>query len=123
MPSLVDLWLIAALGFLGSFGHCVGMCGPITAAFALSHNTEPTNERNGQNKARSLAASFWFHVWLNMGRLLSYTLVGAGIGALGSVVFAGGQAAGIGSDLRRAISIFTGVALIWFGLTQARPGL
>ncbi|MEO0708029.1 MAG: sulfite exporter TauE/SafE family protein, partial [Cyanobacteria bacterium J06649_5] len=36
MPSLLDLGFIAALGFLGSFGHCVGMCGPVAAAFALS---------------------------------------------------------------------------------------
>ena len=115
MPSPLDLWLIAALGFLGSFGHCVGMCGPITAAFALSLPDE--------NAKKARTSSLWFHIWLNVGRLLSYTLVGAGIGALGSVMFAGGQAAGVGSDLRRIISIFTGGLLIWFGLTQASPGL
>ncbi len=36
MPTSLDLWLTAAIGFLGSFGHCVGMCGPVAAAFALS---------------------------------------------------------------------------------------
>ncbi|MGB7085168.1 MAG: sulfite exporter TauE/SafE family protein [Phormidesmis sp.] len=115
MPSLTDLWLVAALGFLGSFGHCVGMCGPVTVAFALLADRQSAAERSQP----------WFHLWfhslLNLGRLLSYVLVGAGIGALGSVVFAGGQMAGVGSALRRGISIFTGILLIWFGLSQASP--
>lgn len=109
MPSFVDLGLIAALGFLGSFGHCVGMCGPITAAFALSQTAE----------SRDWRSQLWFHTLLNLGRILSYVLVGAGIGALGSVLFAGGQMAGVGSPLRRAVAILTGSLLIWFGLTQA----
>ncbi len=130
MPTPLDLWLMAALGFLGSFGHCVGMCGPVAAAFALSLQKTPPNDAqsksadgNLERKAQTWASSFWFHTWLNLGRLLSYSLVGAGIGALGSVILASGQLAGVGSDLRRVVSIFTGVMLIWFGLTQASPGL
>ncbi|WP_121970625.1 sulfite exporter TauE/SafE family protein [Leptolyngbya sp. BC1307] len=125
MPSPLDLWLIAALGFLGSFGHCVGMCGPVTAAFALSHQrqSEPgQSDPDSSTQARSVRSHLWFHMLLNLGRLLSYALVGAGIGALGSVVFAGGQMAGVGSALRRSIALLTGVMLIWFGLTQASPG-
>lgn len=118
MPSLLDLWLIAALGFLGSFGHCVGMCGPIATAFALSAQRENSNKAGGLRQS-----NIQFHVLLNLGRLLSYALVGAGIGALGSVVFAGGQMAGVGSVLRRTISVITGILLIWFGLAQAKPGL
>ena len=117
MPSLLDLWLVAALGFLGSFGHCVGMCGPVVAAFALS---EQGSEEIGGKRTRK--PKIWFHLLLNLGRLLSYALVGAGIGALGSVVFAGGELAGVGSGLRRAIAILTGLMLIWFGLSQAKPG-
>ena len=123
MPSPIDLWLIAVLGFLGSFGHCVGMCGPVTAAFALSIQTAQTVEIPSDTvPQKKWLAGLWFHLWLNIGRLLSYTLVGAGIGTLGAFVFAGGQAAGVGSDFRRIISVFTGVMLIWFGLSQASPG-
>ena len=118
MPSPLDLWLIVALGFLGSFGHCVGMCGPITAAFALSAKPRDPEQIDG-----SRPSNIQFHVLLNLGRLLSYALVGAGIGALGSAVFAGGQMAGVGSLLRRTISVMTGILLIWFGLAQAQPGL
>lgn len=107
---LLDLLLIMTLGFLGSFGHCVGMCGPITVAFSLS-------QKQSQHKGLPLR----FHILLNVGRVISYALVGAGIGALGSVVVAGGQLAGIGSGLRHAMAILTGVLLIWFGLVQIKP--
>jgi hypothetical protein len=55
--------------------------------------------------------------------MLSYALVGAGIGAIGSVLVEGGQLAGIGSNLRHWIAIVTGVMLIWFGLEQVAPKL
>lgn len=110
---MLDLLLICSLGFLGSFGHCAGMCGPITAAFALSA---------GQPETASKWQTVSFHLWLNLGRILSYGLVGAGIGALGSVLIAGGQLAGVGSWLRQGMTILTGSLLIWFGLTQIRPG-
>ncbi len=98
------------LGFLGSFGHCVGMCGPITVAFSLS-------QKQDNHKGLPLG----FHILLNLGRIVSYALVGAGIGALGSVVVAGGQLAGVGSGLRQWMAILTGVMLIWFGLVQIKP--
>jgi len=135
MPSSLDLWLIAALGFLGSFGHCVGMCGPITAAFALSvekGEVEKSEAENGERSERPRSqakdkrgaiASVGFHLWLNLGRLVSYALVGAAIGTLSSVLFAGGQMAGVGSALRRLISMTTGCLLIWFGLSQVKPVL
>lgn len=115
---MVDLLFMMALGFLGSFGHCVGMCGPLTVALGLS--------QQGQEQGRE-PGSRWqqvqFHGLLNLGRLISYTLVGLGIGAIGSVLLASGQMAGIGSELRRLVAIFTGILLVWLGLHQIRPGL
>lgn len=109
---MLDLLLIFGLGFLGSFGHCAGMCGPIATAFALSTQTDG---------AKAKWRQFMFHLLLNSGRILSYVLIGAGIGALGSVLVAGGQMAGVGSLLRRSMAIVTGLLLIWFGLNQIRP--
>ncbi len=108
---MLDLLLIMALGFLGSFGHCVGMCSPIAVAFSLSNSAD---QNNWQQQLR-------FHLLLNLGRLASYTLVGAGIGALGSVLIAGGQLAGIGGGFRRGMAIFTGLLLIWLALGQIQP--
>lgn len=100
-----------SLGFLGSFGHCVGMCGPLTVAFSLSQQQETTK----------FWRQFSFHGLLNLGRIASYAFVGAGIGALGSVLLAGGQLAGIGSSLRQTMTILTGFMLIWFGIVQIKP--
>jgi sulfite exporter TauE/SafE len=110
---MIDLLLIFSLGFLGSFGHCLGMCGPITVAFSLSRH------QNGSSRWQQI----WFHGWLNLGRIISYAFVGAAIGAIGSVLVAGGQMAGVGSDLRHWIAILTGIMLIWFGLVQLNPRL
>ncbi|MEG4813727.1 urease accessory protein UreH domain-containing protein [Microcoleus sp. K5-D4] len=108
---MLDLLLIAILGFLGSFGHCAGMCGPLTMAFSLS------NSRNDK------LATFRFHLLLNLGRITAYALVGAAIGGLGSVLIAGGLLAGTGSELRRTIALLTGTMLIWFGVGQIKPNL
>jgi hypothetical protein len=107
---MLDLLLISLLGFLGSFGHCAGMCGPLTVAFSLSHGTKENQKH-----------PWLFHLWLNGGRILSYALVGAAIGGVGSVLIASGQVAGIGSGVRRGIAIFTGLMLIGLGISQLKP--
>ncbi len=109
--QMLDLLLISTLGFLGSFGHCAGMCGPLTVAFSLS------------SARKDKLAAFRFHLLLNLGRIAAYAVVGAAIGTVGSVLIAGGQMAGIGSGWRRAIALFTGTMLIWFGALQIKPNL
>ncbi|HEY9889486.1 MAG TPA: sulfite exporter TauE/SafE family protein [Candidatus Obscuribacterales bacterium] len=117
---MLDLGLIAALGFLGSFGHCVGMCGPIAVAFALT--TQPASPPDAPSSPRR-QPQWQFHLLLNLGRLLSYMAVGAAIGGVGSVLMAGGQMAGVGSLLRRSMALLTGSLLIWLGLRQVAPQL
>jgi uncharacterized protein len=107
--QMLDLFLLFSLGFLGSFGHCLGMCSPLTVAFSMSRE-----KANWQQQWR-------FNLLLNLGRVLSYALVGAAIGGLGSVLIAGGQLAGIDSFLRRSLAILTGLLLIWFGLVSINP--
>lgn len=102
-----DLFLIFALGFLGSFGHCAGMCSPIALAFSLQ-----------QNKQQGKISALSFHLWLNLGRLLSYGIIGGMIGAIAEVFVIGGQLAGLDSSIGRGIAIATGLTLILFGLSQ-----
>ena len=111
---MLDLLLVTALGFLGSFGHCAGMCGPLTVAFSLTQ---------GRQAVPTWKQQLYFHGLLNLGRVMSYALLGAGIGAVSSVLVAGGQLAGIGSGVRQSIAVITGVLLIWFGLAQVAPGI
>ncbi|RMF25174.1 MAG: sulfite exporter TauE/SafE family protein [Cyanobacteria bacterium J083] len=110
-----DVLLIALLGFLGSFGHCASMCGTLTVAFSLSQSS--------QLKASNWQSNFFFHLLLNLGRIGSYSLVGGLLGSLGSIIIASGQLTGIGSNFRQIIAIFTGILLIWLGLSQIIPQL
>lgn len=107
---MLDLLLVAVLGFVGSFGHCVGMCGPLAASFALT-----------SGESRTWQQQLTFHFLLNLGRILSYGLIGAAIGALSSVLAVGGELAGIDSILRRSIAFLMGILLIWLGIRQIRP--
>lgn len=117
---MVDLLLVFSLGFLGSFGHCFPMCGPLGLAFALPVNPPPDHVPGD----RSIAPNPWrFQLLLNGGRVLSYGLGGAAIGWVGSVLLAGGQMAGLGSPLRQGLGLLTGGMLVWFGLGQVSPGL
>jgi hypothetical protein len=146
---MIDGWLIAALGFFGSFGHCVGMCGPLTVAFSLAtiapdaNQPHPTTNPDQdsidsagdsvvpiadtialarQERWRKfrhyLSKHIYFHGLLNLGRMISYSLTGAAIGGVGSLLVAGGQLAGMESDLRRWLAIITGLLLVWMGLWQ-----
>jgi uncharacterized protein len=115
---MLDLLLVAALGFLGSFGHCVGMCGPLAVAFSLSGKD---SKDNSPNNSRSWQQHLYFHTLLNIGRILSYAIAGAAIGAIGSVLVASGQLAGLESDLRRWLAILTGILLVWMGIVQIKP--
>lgn len=112
---LLDCLSLALLGFFGSFGHCVGMCGPLSVAFALGASPSKSEDSSARPSART------FHLLLNLGRVLSYAGVGVLLGAVSSTLVAGGQLAGVGSDVRQAIALFTGLLLVAAGLAQIHP--
>jgi sulfite exporter TauE/SafE len=65
-------WAVFLIGLLGGV-HCVGMCGGIVTALSA-----PTVVRLRP------VVSFRRHLGYNLGRVLSYTLLGAVVGAVGS---------------------------------------
>lgn len=69
--ATLDFMVAFNLG-LASQVHCVGMCGGIVAALNIA--TTP----------RSTGASLYFALAYNLGRILSYALAGAMLGALGA---------------------------------------
>jgi sulfite exporter TauE/SafE len=81
------IWTGFLLGFLGSF-HCLGMCGPIALAISSQDNS-----RFLTNK-----------VIYNLGRTVTYSLLGVLVGALGLSL----QLAG----LQQWFSILTGAIII-----------
>lgn len=83
------LWTAFIVGFAGSL-HCVGMCGPIALALPV-HNKSVAH--------RYLGATLY-----NLGRSLTYALLGTLVGLLGAGISLAGY--------QQGLSIFMGVSLL-----------
>lgn len=90
-------------GFLGGFGHCVAMCGPLVGSLALA--AAPLGAR------RSLGGQLAYHA----GRITTYATVGAVMGLTGSFVNVAGRLAGV----QQIIAVAAGALLILVGLGAA----
>lgn len=99
-----DLWLALGSGFLGGFGHCVGMCGPIAAAVSL-----------GGAPGRSPRAAAGVHCLYNLGRVTTYTCIGMTMGFAGSFVDVAGRMTG----LQSAAAVIAGALMIVLGAGAA----
>jgi uncharacterized protein len=85
------------VGLLGG-GHCVGMCGGIVGALALQG---------------SGARPRWpLHLAYNAGRIASYAIAGAIVGALGSLTLVAGPTA----PLRQGLYLLASLMLVAMGL-------
>lgn len=117
MSIALDLLLISTLGLFGSFGHCAGMCGPLAVSFTLSSEQYPSLKSQGEaapsHPQQNWWASFSFHFLLNLGRIISYGLVGIALGSFGSLLFT--------AKLRQIMGLVTGLLLIWLGLSRIIP--
>lgn len=89
------LWTALALGFLGSF-HCIGMCGPIAIAV-------------GGNGTQAFLLN---KIVYNLGRSLTYALLGLLIGSLGfSLSLAG---------IQQGVSIAMGLMVVLISLSYKK---
>ncbi|MEG0165773.1 urease accessory protein UreH domain-containing protein [Anaerorhabdus sp.] len=93
--SLITLFVV---GLLTSV-HCVGMCGGINLSQCLVTENSSSNEKLKSN------------LLYNVGRVISYTVLGGLVGLLGSVVSINGVARG-------AVALFAGVFMIIMGLNM-----
>lgn len=91
----MSYFMLLIAGVLTSF-HCIAMCGGI----AMTQSIEVQEERN---------SSLYRALKYNFGRVISYTLLGGVIGAIGSVISVGGSFRGI-------VSIFAGIFMIILSL-------
>ncbi len=89
---------IFVIGLLTSV-HCVGMCGGICLSQCVGTRGESHTER--------MRPSFMY----NLGRVISYTVVGGVVGALGSIISFNGV-------MRGAVALFAGVFMIIMGLNM-----
>ena len=77
------------MGLLGSI-HCVGMCGGIVAALSMS-------QKNG-----GISGIFTYH----FGRLLTYSILGATMGMIGSMTVYGAGLRNVQGDISIIIGGF-----------------
>ena len=96
----VTLFTLFLLGFFGGT-HCIGMCGGLSTAFALQL---PPHIRR-----------VWLIILMNLGRLASYTLIGALMGALSQM----GSFLGHTHTLQLALFVFANLLLLFTGLYLA----
>jgi len=108
LPELgvdMSLGLLFTVGFLTGF-HCVGMCG----ALVLSYATKST--------ATGGKLRFSGHLLYGLGKTISYTLIGAAFGLIGSII-------AFTPLVRGMVGMAAGVFLVLFGLSllNVLPGL
>jgi hypothetical protein len=98
----VNLLTIVSIAFLGSFGHCIGMCGGIVLAYSTI-KIEPTSSKVSKTVA---------HLLYNFGRVFTYTLLGAIFGAIGGVATFSNSANGTLLIVAGIVMIFAGLSLM-----------
>jgi len=96
----VNIVSIITIAFLGSLGHCIGMCGGIVVAYS----TTKISDEWGKTK-QSIA-----HILYSTGRVLTYTILGAMFGFLGGVATFNNLTNGL-------MLIFAGIFMILAGLS------
>jgi sulfite exporter TauE/SafE len=72
----VNFIAIISVAFLGSLGHCIGMCGGFVVAYS-SAKIDSNSSKYYQ---------FLSHLSYSLGRVTSYTIIGAVLGYIGSVI-------------------------------------
>lgn len=104
--------LLFMIGMLTSV-HCIAMCGGINLSQCIG---QPTREEEIEKK------QFWYTVrpslLYNLGRVISYTVIGGLVGAMGSVVSFSGHSKGL-------VQLIAGIFMIIMGINMLGilPGL
>lgn len=96
----INLATVLSVAFLGSFGHCIGMCGGFVVAYTSLKIPEKT----------SVIKQSIYHFYYNMGRITSYAIMGAFFGFLGSIFSFSKQAQGY-------LFFIIGIVMILMGLS------
>jgi len=96
----MDLGTIFLVAFLGSIGHCIGMCGGFVMAYSAAKI-----DRDWSKTHQGVA-----HLLYSTGRVVSYMLIGALFGTLGKVFAFSMTGKGV-------LFLFIGVLMVLMGLS------
>ena len=100
--NTIDILSIVTVAFLGSIGHCIGMCGGIIVAYSSTKI-----DGKWSKYAQSVA-----HLTYSFGRITTYMLLGAIFGAIGGVVAFNNIANGTLTILAGIFMILAGLSLV-----------
>jgi len=80
----VSLGVFLLIGLFGG-AHCLGMCGPLVTTYAdrMREQSESTSQRNESRLSVGMVKQ---HGLFNLGRAVSYTLLGGLFGLAGSII-------------------------------------
>ncbi len=97
----IDFLTIISIAFIGSFGHCVGMCGGIVIAYSTT-KIDTAWDKNHQIIA---------HILYSLGRVTTYVFFGALFGYIGSVISFSNIANGVLLIIAGLVMIAVGFSL------------
>lgn len=100
LMDAIDIFSIMTIAFLGSFGHCVGMCGGIVIAYTS------TKVGDTWTKTKQTTA----HILYSIGRIVTYMCIGAIFGYFGQVVTISRTASGV-------LLLITGILMVLVGFS------
>ncbi|NOR55157.1 MAG: sulfite exporter TauE/SafE family protein [Sulfurovum sp.] len=98
----IDLIIILTTAFLGSVGHCIGMCGGIVVAYSSSKIDQKSSY------LRQTAS----HLAYNFGRVTTYAILGAFFGYVGQVLAFTPTTKGILFTITGLLMILAGLSLL-----------
>jgi len=98
----VDILAVITAAFLGSFGHCLGMCGGIVIAYSSAKIDK------SWSKTHEVVA----HLLYSFGRITTYITMGAIFGAIGGVAKFNGYANGVLTIVAGVFMVLAGASLI-----------
>ena len=90
--------------------HCIGMCGGIHLSQCLSYQKNSEEEKHGE-KGKKKWSTVYPSFLYNLGRVVSYTIVGGVVGGFGSVISFSGKGKG-------AVQLIAGVFMVIMGINM-----
>lgn len=114
IESSMGYGLIFIIGLMTSV-HCIGMCGGINLSVSIS------GVKDGNSSFKRAVPALLY----NAGRVVSYTVIGGMVGALGSVISISGSMQGIIVGLAGIFMLFMGVQMLGLlpGIEKVIPRL
>lgn len=103
----IDIVLFFLIGLLGG-AHCIGMCGPMVTVYASRIDPAKTDggtsvSHRGARHDHLTVYEVRQHALFNIGRTVSYTLIGVVMGTLGGILILTVDQVTFGADMIRGV--------------------